>query len=83
MDPISQAAGFGLSELMKFGAVGILFALIIIGGIFICRFFMEQFRQCNEKTLTIYKEESSLNREALKGLTDAFRDLRHDIQRRN
>lgn len=60
----------------EWGAVGALITLMILGGIYILRYFMVHCEKRTETALTAYKEESEKNRDVIGKNTSAF----HGVQ---
>lgn len=75
IDPLTAEAVKGLATLPEYGIAGIMLLLLLAGGAFICRFFMQEFKKCHENTISVYKEESALNREVNAKNTEAFRGV--------
>lgn len=76
MDPITQAAAGGLTGLTQYGIAGILLLLLLVGGVFMIRYFMDQFKACHENSIQMFKEDSAINRQVNEKNTEAF----HGVQ---
>lgn len=50
MDPITNSAAQGLTQLAEYGIAGILAMLLIVGAVFMLRYFMNEFKACHEST---------------------------------
>lgn len=77
MEPITEAAGTGLTHLATdYGIAGILGVLLIVGSVYIIRYFMNHCEKRTDIALTSFKEESSNNRAVIDKNTEAF----HGVQ---
>ncbi len=72
MDPITTAAAGGLTELTQYKIAGILLLLLLSGGAFMIRYFMDQFKACHENSIEAIKAEAALNRAVNEKNTEAF-----------
>ena len=50
MEPITTVAASGLSSIAEMGVAGVFLMLLLVGGIFILRWFMNEFKACHENT---------------------------------
>jgi hypothetical protein len=77
MDPITTAAGTGLTHLIDYGPTGILLALIFAGGIWVVRYFAEQVKSCHTETKRVVEK----NTEAFNGVQVALAKLEAKLEK--
>jgi len=56
MDPIATVASSGLSEAL---ADNLYLGLLLIGGVFVAKWFMDAFKQCHESTKEVVKNNTA------------------------
>lgn len=72
MDPITQSAAGGFDKLiLDYGLAGIMLAFLLIGGAFVLRWFMAEFKLCHDST----KQALEKNTEAFQGVQIALAKL--------
>lgn len=87
-DPLVVTAASGLSDLTQYGLAGVLLMLLLIGGVFIIRYFMNEFKACKEENSKFAQQlidQSSKvidkNTEAFHGVTLALTELKAKIEK--
>ena len=72
MDQITGSAATGLTSLAtNYGVAGILAVLLIVGGTFMLRYFMNEFKACHDST----KQALDKNTDAFNGVQVALAKL--------
>ena len=75
MDPITQTAASGLTQIQQFGIAGIMLSLLLCGGVFAIWYFARHCEKRTDEAIEAYKEEAKLNRSAIDKNTEAFHNL--------
>lgn len=75
-DPFTQSAAQGLTTLQEYGLAGLFLSLLIIGSIFVLRYFMNDCQKRHEDAVNMWKEDAKLNRDSIDKNTEAF----HGVQ---
>lgn len=72
MEPITTVAATGLSSIAEMGIAGVFLMLLLVGGIFMLRYFMSEFKACHEST----KEGLENSTEALNGVKIVLAEIK-------
>lgn len=76
MEPITATAVTGLTQLQQLGIAGIFLSLLLIGGIFMLKYFMNDCQKRHETAVNMWREDARENRAVIEKNTEAF----HGVQ---
>tara|TARA_A200000113_G_scaffold221307_2_gene232960 strand:+ start:2697 stop:2966 length:270 start_codon:yes stop_codon:yes gene_type:complete len=76
MDPITNAAATGLTELTQYGLAGIFLMLLLAGGVWVLRYFMGEFKACKEENREFAEKLMQQNTSVIDKNTEAFHGVR-------
>lgn len=79
MEPFTQTAAQGLSQLQQLGLAGVFLSLIFIGGLWVVRTFKQDCEKRTDAALEAFKHESSQNREVIEKNTEGFYGMREAL----
>lgn len=75
MDPITQTAASNLLSLAEYGIAGLFLSLLIIGGVFILRYFMVHCEKRTEANTSALEKRADASDAVIEKNTEAFHSL--------
>lgn len=75
MDPFITTAATGLTSLQQLGIAGIFASLLIIGAVYMLKYFMNDCQKRHESAVSMWREDAKENRAVIQKNTEAFQSV--------
>lgn len=75
MEPLTASAVSGLTEIQQLGIAGIFLSLLLIGGIFMLKYFMNDCQKRQESAINMWREDAKENRSVIEKNTEAWHGM--------
>jgi hypothetical protein len=79
MEPLTQSAAQGMTQLQQMGLAGLFLSFILIGGIWVVRTFKQDCEKRTDAALEAFKREGTQNREVIEKNTEGFHGMREAL----